>query len=80
MMRILMRIFQHLLECIQSRKMPATQLERLAAWLDTESDEPGREVGNKCFPGRLPQGGVDQDVSAARTSRERQAGSVRPLR
>ena len=33
-------LFQHLLERIQSRKIPATQLELLAAWLDTEPDVP----------------------------------------
>ena len=31
-------LFQHLLERIQSRKVPATQLESLATWLDTEPD------------------------------------------
>lgn len=33
-------LFHHLLERIQSRKIPATQLELLAAWLDTEPDVP----------------------------------------
>lgn len=33
-------LFQHLLDRIQSRKIPASQLERLAAWLDTEPDVP----------------------------------------
>jgi hypothetical protein len=36
-------LFQHLLERIQSRKIPATQLELLARWLDTEPDVPGGE-------------------------------------
>jgi len=36
-------LFQHLLERIQSRKIPATQLELLAAWLDTEPDVPDGE-------------------------------------
>ena len=31
-------LFQHLLDRIQSRKIPATQLELLAKWLDTEPD------------------------------------------
>ena len=31
-------LFQHLLDRIQSRKIPATQLELLAAWLDTTKD------------------------------------------
>ena len=31
-------LFQHLLDRIQSRKIPATQLEWLAKWLDTEPD------------------------------------------
>jgi hypothetical protein len=33
-------LFQHLLDRIQSRKIPATQLDLLAKWLDTEPDVP----------------------------------------
>jgi hypothetical protein len=33
-------LFQHLLERIQSRRIPASQLELLARWLDTEPDVP----------------------------------------
>ena len=33
-------VFQHLLERIQSRKIPGTQLELLATWLDAEPDVP----------------------------------------
>lgn len=36
-------LFQHLLDRIQSRKIPATQLELLARWLDTEPDVPEDE-------------------------------------
>jgi hypothetical protein len=36
-------LLQHLLERIQSRKIPATQLELLATWLDTEFDVPDGE-------------------------------------
>ena len=36
-------LFQHLLERIQSRKIPATQLETLATWLDTVPDVPEGE-------------------------------------
>ena len=36
-------LFQHLLERIQGRKIPATQLELLATWLDTEPDVPDGE-------------------------------------
>ena len=36
-------LFQHLLDRIQSRKIPATQLELLAKWLDTEPDVPKGE-------------------------------------
>jgi len=36
-------LFQHLLDRIQSRKIPATQLELLAKWLDTEPDVPEGE-------------------------------------
>ena len=36
-------LFQHLLERIQSRKIPATHLELLATWLDTEPDVPEGE-------------------------------------
>lgn len=33
-------LFQHLLDRIQSRKIPATQLELLAKWLDKEPEVP----------------------------------------
>lgn len=33
-------LFQHLLDRIQSRKIPASQLELSAGWLDTEPDVP----------------------------------------
>ena len=33
-------LFQHLLDRIQSRRIPASQLELLARWLDTEPDVP----------------------------------------
>lgn len=33
-------LFQHLLDRIHSRKIPASQLELLAAWLDTEPEVP----------------------------------------
>lgn len=33
-------LFQHLLERIQSRRIPASQLEPLAKWLDTEPEGP----------------------------------------
>ncbi len=36
-------LFQHLLDRIQSRKIPATQLALLATWLDTEPDVPDGE-------------------------------------
>ena len=36
-------LFQHLLDRIQGRKIPATQLELLARWLDTEPDVPEGE-------------------------------------
>ena len=36
-------LFQHLLDRIQSRKIPATQLQLLAEWLDTEPDVPEGE-------------------------------------
>ena len=36
-------LFQHLLERIQSRKIPATQLALLAAWLDMEPAVPDGE-------------------------------------
>ena len=45
-------LFQHLLDRIQSRKIPATQLELLAAWLDTEPDVPEGEW-YKRFPGMI---------------------------
>lgn len=33
-------LLQHLLDRIQSRRIPATQLEVLAKWLDTEPEVP----------------------------------------
>ena len=36
-------LFNHLLERIRSRKIPATQLELLAKWLDAEPDVPKGE-------------------------------------
>lgn len=33
-------LFQHLLDRVQSRKIPASQLELLAKWLDSEPDVP----------------------------------------
>ena len=33
-------LFQHLLDRIQSRRVPASHLELLARWLDTEPDVP----------------------------------------
>ena len=33
-------LFQHLLDRIQSRRIPATELELLARWLDTEPEVP----------------------------------------
>lgn len=33
-------LFQHLLERIQSRKIPASQIALLAAWLDEEPEVP----------------------------------------
>jgi len=36
-------LFQHLLDRIQSRKIPASQLELLANWLDAEPDVPDGE-------------------------------------
>ncbi len=36
-------LFQHLLDRIQNRKIPASQLELLARWLDTEPSVPQGE-------------------------------------
>jgi hypothetical protein len=36
-------LFRHLLDRIQSRQIPATQLELLARWLDAEPDVPEGE-------------------------------------
>jgi hypothetical protein len=36
-------LFHHLLDRIQRRKIPATQLELLGAWLDTEPEVPEGE-------------------------------------
>lgn len=43
-------LFQHLLDRIQDRKIPASQLALLARWLDTEPEVPEDEW-YKRFPG-----------------------------
>lgn len=43
-------LFQHLLDPIQSRRIPASQLEFLARWLDTEPDVPNGPWFKR-FPG-----------------------------
>ena len=65
-------LFQHLLDRIQERKIPASQLERLARWLDTEPEVPegdwykffsgmtvcgdGELIKTFLLPGQSPQG------------------------
>ena len=65
-------LFQHLLDRVQSRKIPASQLERLAKWLDGEPEVPvgqwykrfsgmtvcGEDELIKTFPlaGQVPKG------------------------
>ncbi|MGD1104857.1 MAG: hypothetical protein ABSA59_22660 [Terriglobia bacterium] len=65
-------LFQHLLDRIQERKIPASQLEGLARWLDTEPDVPegawykpfsgmtvcgdGELIKTFLLPGQIPQG------------------------
>ncbi len=49
-------LFHHLLDRIQSRQIPATQLELLAQWLDAEPDVPDGEW-YKRFPGMTVCGG-----------------------
>ena len=43
-------LFQHLLERVRSRKIPASQLELLAKWLDGEPEVP-EGLWYKRFPG-----------------------------
>jgi hypothetical protein len=45
-------LFQHLLDRIQERKIPATQLQLLARWLDAEPEVPSGEW-YKRFPGMI---------------------------
>ena len=50
-------LFQHLLDRIQSRMIPATQLELLARWLDTEPDVPeGQWYKTFLLPDQRPKG------------------------
>lgn len=65
-------LFQHLLDRIQSRKIPASQLELLAKWLDTEPEVPegqwykrfsgttvcgvGELIKTLLLPGQFPKG------------------------
>lgn len=48
-------LFQHLLDRIQSRKIPATQLQLLATWLDGEAEVPEGQW-YKRFPGLIVWG------------------------
>ena len=43
-------LFQHLLDRVQSRKIPASQLALLAKWLDAEPEVPDG-MWSKRFPG-----------------------------
>ena len=45
-------LFQHLLERVQSRKIPASQIELLARWLDGEPEVPAGPW-YKRFPGMI---------------------------
>ncbi len=65
-------LFQHLLDRIQSRKIPASQLELLAKWLDGEPEVPegpwykqfrgmtacgeGELIKTFLLPGQAPKG------------------------
>ena len=65
-------LFQHLLDRVQSRKIPASQLERLARWLDGEPEVPevqwykrfsgmpvcgeGELIKTFLLPGQAPKG------------------------
>lgn len=65
-------LFQRLLDRVQSRALPASQLELLAQWLDTEPDVPegqwykrlsgmtvcgeGELIKTLLFPGQAPKG------------------------
>ncbi len=65
-------LFQHLLGRVQSRKIPASQLELLAKWLDSEPEVPdgrwykrfsgmivcgeGELIRTFLLPGQVPQG------------------------
>jgi len=65
-------LFQHLLDRIQSRKIPASQLQQLAAWLDQEPEVPdglwyrrfsgmavcgqGELIKTFLVPGQVPKG------------------------
>ena len=65
-------LLQHLLDRVQSRALPASQLELLAQWLDTEPDVPegqwykrfsgmtvcgeGELIKTLLLPGQAPKG------------------------
>ena len=51
-------LFQHLLDRIVERKIDASQIGRLAAWLDREPEVPGGEW-YKRFPGLIVCGEGD---------------------
>jgi hypothetical protein len=65
-------LLQHLLDCVQRRKIPASQLELLAKWLDREPEVPegqwykrfsgmtvcgeGELIKTFLLPGQAPKG------------------------
>ena len=65
-------LFQHVLDRVQSRKIPASQLELLAKWLDSEPEVPegqwykrfsrmtvcgeGELIKTLLLPGQAPKG------------------------
>lgn len=51
-------LFQHLLDRIEERQIPASQIELLARWLDTEPDVPEARW-YKRFPGMVVCGEGD---------------------
>ena len=48
-------LFQHLLDRVHSRSIPASQLELLAQWLDSEPEVP-EGMWYKAFPGMTVRG------------------------
>ncbi len=73
-------LFQHLLDRVQIRKIPPSQLELLPRWLDSEPEVPRGSMVQAILPhDRLWGARVDQDLSAPCSGVQGPACLVNPV-